>query len=608
MGVYFGCDPDASQVTDGHMLGRESPQRSFLDASWSAEALLGEGDFYATLYREGPKLYPDDFFSECYTLDNGRPSVPPSRMMKLVLLQHWEGLSDRRALERMTFDLRWKAVLGMEVGEKAVAQSTLVEFRSRLQLHEKMEQAFGRFLDRAVERGLIDADEAQVVDSTAVWGRGAVEDTYNLIGSAAAKVLRTTAAHRDVELEAIVEQAGLNYTAPRGEGSLKGRAGIDWSEKSERQAFLNRLVEEARGLLVETRADQAASAEVREAAELLARILCQDLEPVEPVPVEEEDPGPDDPDLGLLDEGPETDSEAEAPEESEESEKSEPGHPVLVRGQEVRIRQGVATDRIVSVHDPEMRHGRKSHQRKWNGYKAHISVTTESQFVTAVDITPANVGDADAAPALLDEQRRRGLKPTALVGDMAYSAAELRQSARDRGTEICARVPPTPAPGGRFSKDEFILDLETGTATKATCPAGETTTRTQRRGDGGVFLFDGDVCAGCTLRDRCTSKAPDRMRATGIGRTVGIHPHEELLQEARAQESTETFTDLIAKRPDVERKIAHLMGRGLRQARYFGTLKTRFQAQATALVDNLARFGTLLTLPAPDSAPVPAAA
>lgn len=581
------------------MLGRETPQRSFLDASWSVEALLEEGDFYATLYREGPKLYPDEFFAECYTLDNGRPSVPPSRMMKLVLLQHWEGLSDRRALERMMFDLRWKAVLGMEVGEKSVAQSTLVEFRSRLQLHEKMEEAFGRFLERAVETGLIGADEVEVIDSSAIWGRGAVEDTYNLIGSAAAKVVRATAAHRDVDLQVVVEQAELEYTAPVEKGSLKGRAEIDWSEKAGRRAFLNRLVEEARGLLAETRADQAASAEVREAAELLARILCQDLEPV-PVEAREKDGGSEGPGLGLWEEIP--DMPSTEPEAQDEPEGEEPGHPVLASGQEIRIRQGVATDRIVSVHDPEMRHGRKSHQRKWNGYKAHISVSAESQFVTAVDVTPANVGDAEAAGDLLDEQRRHGLEPTAVVGDMAYSAAELRQSARAEGTEIVARVPPTSAPGGRFSKDEFTLDLEAG---QATCPAGETTTRTRRRGDGGTFLFDGAVCADCALREQCTSKEPDRMRATGVGRTVGIHAHEELLQEARAQENTETFKELITKRPDVERKIAHLMRRGLRQARYLGEAKTRFQAHATALVDNLARLGSLL---ATDSAPLPAAA
>ncbi len=582
------------------MLGRETGQCSFLDAGWSAESLLDGDDFYGTLYREGPRLYPDEFFRDCYTVDNGRPSVPPGRMMRLVLLQHWEGLSDRRALERMTFDLRWKAVLGMEVSERAVAQSTLVEFRSRLQLHEKMEAAFGRFLERAVERGLIDTDEAQVVDSTAVWGRGAVQDTYNLIGSAAAKVLRATAAHRDVELDVVVKQVGMHDTVPVKEGSLKGRAEIDWSKTAERRAFLNRLVEEARALLAETREDQAASAEVRESAALLARILCQDLEPVPPEEKPRNEPR-DDSALGLWAEDPSV-GPCEAADEIKASDEVGSGDPVLATGQEIRVRQGVARDRVVSVHDPEMRHGRKSHQRKWNGWKAHVSVSADSQFVTAVDISPANTGDAEAAIRLLEEQRARGLRPTAWIGDMAYSAAELRDRAHDEGGEVIARVPPASAPGGRFSKDAFTLDLESAAAT---CPAGQSTTRTRRHGEGGAFLFDGTACAACALREQCTSKDPERMRSTGVGRTINIHPREALLQEARAQETTERFKELIAHRPAVERKIAHLMARGLRQARYFGPLKTRFQTHATALVDNLARLGALL---ASEAGPDPVAA
>ncbi len=413
------------------MLGRESAQSSFLDAAWSAESLLEEGDFYGTLYREGPRLYPDDFFAECYTLDNGRPSVPPSRMMKLVLLQHWEGLSDRRALERMTFDLRWKAVLGMEVGEPAVAQSTLVEFRARLQLHEKMEEAFGRFLGRAIEAGLIDAEEAQVIDSSAIWGRGAVEDTYNLIASAARKVLRAAAAHREVDPETLACEAGLERVAPSEGGSLKGRAGIDWSDEGERRSFLNAMVSEARTLLAETRGEQAASAEVGEAARLLARILCQDLEPVPDQHADDESGG--DPELELS-------SEATAVAEPEDEGAEETAQePVLAPGQEVRIRRGVARDRIVSAHDPEMRHGRKSQQRKWDGYKGHFSVSAASEFVTEVDVTPANVGDAEAASGLLESHGRRGLEPVAVVGDMAYSAAELRAPGRGYRELGCRR-------------------------------------------------------------------------------------------------------------------------------------------------------------------------
>ena len=576
------------------MLGRESSQQSFLDASWSAESLLeGEG-FYELLYREGPRLYPDEWFADCYDDSTGRPSVPPGRMMKLLLLQTYEGLSDREARERMAFDLRWKAVLGMGVDEGPVAQSTLVHFRARLQVHAKLEAAFERFLERAVEVGLLDPGEVQVVDSTAVWGRGAVEDTYNLIGSAVRKLLGVAAESRGVSAETVAAGVGLELVAPSEEGSLKGRAEIDWSEEEERRAFLNAVVGEARALLRETAEEQATDPEVREAAQLLARLLRQDLEPADDEPSAQEEP-----------EGPER-SQGSGP-SSPEAREAEPGEsgpasdpppalpddPVLEAGRAVQIRRGVARERVVSVHDPEMRHGRKSRKRRWDGYKAHVSVSAESEFVTAVEVTPANQKDADVAPELMDQQEEAGLRPDVQVGDMAYSPMELRAKARKRGTEICARVPSQPAPGGRFPKEDFELDLEAG---RATCPAGEATDRWYgRKGEGGgYFAFDGATCAACPLRERCTGKDPEKMRETGYGRSVSVHAREQLLQEARAKQETERFQQRIGLRPVVERKIAHLRRFGLRQARYLGAARTEFQARATALVANLARMAALL--------------
>ena len=42
----------------------------------------------------------------------------------------------------------------------------------------------------------------------------------------------------------------------------------------------------------------------------------------------------------------------------------------------VKIKQGVAKDRIISTDDPEMRHGRKSSARKFDGYKTHTTIET----------------------------------------------------------------------------------------------------------------------------------------------------------------------------------------------------------------------------------------
>lgn len=554
------------------MLGRESEQRSFFDASVAVEGLLAPGSFYETLYREGPRLLSDEDFVDCYDVTTGRPSEPPSRMFKLLLLQMYEGATDRQAVERMAFDLRWKAALGLEIGEAPVGQATLVDFRARLQLHGKMEEAFGRFLTRAIEAGVLHADEVQVLDSSPIWGRGAVEDTYNLIGSAVRQLLGVTARRRGVKAKDVAGQLGLVLTGPADAGSLKGRAGIDWGKEADRRAFLNRVVEEARRLLDETAPQEPDDPELAEAAALLRRILLQDLERVH---------------------GPEAD--APEPEPAED----DPGQGVLALGTAVQIRRGVVADRVVSVGDPEMRRGHKSQNRSWDGYKAHLGVSAESELITAVQVTAANVHDGTAAGLLMDQHAHQGLKPHAYVGDMAYSAAALRERAAECETEMVARVAPATAVAGCFSKDEFTIDLAAG---RITCPAGQVTSGSPDRiARGGTFYFDGQTCAGCPLREACTRRDPAVMRREARGRSIRLHPLEAILQRARALEHTERVQRLLQLRPLVERRLAHLMhGRGLRQARYRGAAKTQFQALAAALVVNLVRMARLLgdpTLP-----------
>ena len=329
------------------------------------------------------------------------------------------------------------------------------------------------------------------------------------------------------------------------------------------------MVEEARRLLEETAQDEESDPEASEAAQLLRRILMQDLERVK---------------------------EPEGSDEESGAGADDPEQNVLALGAEVQIRQGVAQDRVVSVGDPEMRHGHKSRNRSWEGYKAHVSVSADSELITAVEVTAANVHDGTAAPALMEQHERRGLEPEAYVGDMAYSAAELREHAAERGTEMVARVPPASSPAGCFSKDDFAVDLEAGIVT---CPAGQTTRRMHRRASGGsTFYFDGRVCAACPLRTACTRQDPEVMRRKGRGRNIQIHPLEATLQRARALEGTDRVQDLLKRRPLVERRLAHLMhGRGLRQARYRGPAKTQFQALTAALVVNLVRMANLLDDP-----------
>ena len=66
-----------------------------------------------------------------------------------------------------------------------------------------------------------------------------------------------------------------------------------------------------------------------------------------------------------------------------------------------------------------------------------------------------------------------------------------------------------------------------------------------------------------------------------------IHPQEALLQQARALQQSAHYDGYRARRVVVEHRLARLVQLGLRQSRYFGRVKTRFQLYLAATVANL---------------------
>ena len=74
----------------------------------------------------------------------------------------------------------------------------------------------------------------------------------------------------------------------------------------------------------------------------------------------------------------------------------------------VRIRQGVARDRRISIEDPQMRHGRKTRSQRVDGYKRHVLTDLDTELVPAVGVTPANLPEAQVADQItadLDAQQ-----------------------------------------------------------------------------------------------------------------------------------------------------------------------------------------------------------
>ena len=253
-----------------------------------------------------------------------------------------------------------------------------------------------------------------------------------------------------------------------------------------------------------------------------------------------------------------------------------------------RAEGGVSRDRMMSVHDPEMRHGHKSSSRRFDGHKAAIVVDTGSQLITAVEVLPGNAPDNLGALELVEQsEANTGVPVEEAMGDAAYGDGDTRQTFADAGRTLIARVPGRPN-RTNFPKEDFHIDLEAGSCT---CPAGNVT-RTmapagRRTGQTGrtyrlqAFRFDAAVCGVCPLRSQCVAAKP------GTGRTVQLHPQEALLQQARALQHREAFTEYRQRRVVVEHRLARLVQLGIRQSRYFGRIKTRFQLYLAATVANL---------------------
>src|SRR5439155_17723347 len=106
------------------------------------------------------------------------------------------------------------------------------------------------------------------------------------------------------------------------------------------------------------------------------------------------------------------------------------------------LKRGVAPDRLISVHDPEMRHGRKSSSHRFNGHKAQVAVDTETELITAVDVLAGNAADADHALEVVEaSETATGCAVVEVIGDCAYGAGNTRAEFAASGRTLVAKVP-----------------------------------------------------------------------------------------------------------------------------------------------------------------------
>ncbi len=248
-----------------------------------------------------------------------------------------------------------------------------------------------------------------------------------------------------------------------------------------------------------------------------------------------------------------------------------------------RIVRGVAKDRVISTVDTQARHGHKSRNRHFDGYKAHLSIDPDSELIDEVVATPANAPDREAADDLVAPHADEEDKPEVL-GDSAYADGATREALEAKGFSVTAKCPPVRNATGLFTKDRFEVDLETNTVT---CPAGHRVAINPTRDGGGRASFKVH-CKDCPMRAACT-----KSRA---GRSITIGPHEAVLQRARAEQREPGWAEHYrADRPIVERKIAHFVRkpRGGRRARTRGKERVATDLDTRAGAINWARLAAL---------------
>jgi transposase len=506
------------------MLSSTTGQVGFFDAG-ELVGPLPEGSFFALLAEHGERIVRDEDFADCYSGGIGRPSIPPSQLAKVLLLQYRSGVSDEQAMEAVAWDLRWKIALGLPVDHIGWSPSTLTRFRARLMLHGKDRLALENTLALAEELGLLDAPAEQIVDSTPMLGAAATQDTVRLVRSGVKKLIDAVADVDEDAARRLDEGLEFGYAKPSEKPDCR------WREKAERERMLSRVAEDAeRALRAVERADGLLEEDaVKQVHSLLRELVGQDFD------VDED------------------------------------GVP--------RLHRGTRQDRIVSVHDTEMRHGRKSRHQRFDGYKLHAAATnTAEPLITAVEVAPASEQDGPRAKALIDQQTEER-RPERLLGATGYGTGPVRAELAERDVEVLAPVPEGAVKEGRLGKRDFKIDLEAGTVT---CPAGHSAPIRTEPSGARRASFPRAACGACPLRSRCLGPRTPRKQ-------LQLAPEEGLLVAARqALDDPSTAEHLRRTRPRIERLLGLLAHRyGARKARYMGAAKARLQALWAAALVNL---------------------
>jgi len=504
-----------------HMIGKTERQISFSD--YWLQGRIPESSYWHKMRKWAMENLKEEMFQPLFSY-YGRQSVSPIYTFMGLLIQLEKGYSDREIEEESTFDDRIKYAITAPRDFEGIDAVTLHDHRARLFKSEVGMKIFLQVLEQARQEGMFSKENLHVIDSFMVWGKSARQDTYTMIYQAIKMVLRL-ARFGNIPAEGLVVLKRQDYYK-----DLR-KPEVNWDDENDKQKQLDRLVKDALGLAKYIRNQaKAEDSDILAACDLLERVATQDVE------------------------------------------KDKNGIYQMI--------EGTAKDRVISVNDPEMRHGHKTSSKIQDGYKAEIITGGEKgELVLGVKTDTANTADGEHMADLIDEIKEAGHDIDKLYGDSAYCDFEEIKKREEAGMEFCVKVRKAVNKNDLFTKDDFKIDLEEGTVT---CPGKQVATfdkRKIKKRKKTTVGFPKDACANCPLRDKCTNSKS--------GRQITIHSHEDRIQKQREYQKTTEFKEDYCKRANGERTISQITRHGGRQGRFIGKEKTGFQVLMACINNNI---------------------
>lgn len=521
----------------------------------------------------------DELFEPMFSR-RGPKAYPPKMMFKAMLVQAEEGLSDRELERRVRGDLYVRQFLGLSSLHEGIDHSTFANWRRRL--GPLYPHIHGYLICIAKEKGLLrSGDDDWIVDSFHSSAVASKMSEYALIQSAARK-LYSFIKKRNPEVYARLEQA-ISPDVFKERMPEHGRA-------EEKAKQFHRMAMLAYGLLVHTEkwvklqtgwkhSDDPAKCE--ELMNLLRRVLEENVEEVR----DDENTPPEDAGQAPAGDGETVQGTAGA---------ADSLSPEVQREERIqyRPRKKKPRDRIINVHDPELRWGGK-YGKVYLGDKFQVVVSRSTRLPLAIEPIPGNEHDSKSVAAILKKTAQRlGLLPRYVIADGAYGFGETRKALDEAGFVLVAPLPKSINPKGKdlLPGDEFTYLPDEN---RMRCPAGKVSEQVRRseRYHGTQYLFSKIDCQTCALREKCTPS--DR-------RSVFVSDFADVIKRAKTFYKTlkdEVKAAMRSRMREEQTNYELKYPLGLAMTRYRGRDKRRMEGYAALVVLTIRRLAKLLAQP-----------